>query len=59
MTTNKETLDQRNADNRPMGSGWSIVSSATLSIDMFETKPLKGSSYIPTPEKLKSYMRYY
>ena len=59
MTTNKETLDQRNADNRPMGSGWSIVSSATLSIDMLETKPLKGSSYIPTPEKLKSYMRYY
>ena len=34
-----------------MGSGWKIVSIDKLVVDIFETRPLRGSSYIETPDK--------
>ncbi|MFM7988362.1 MAG: hypothetical protein ACKPKO_54525, partial [Candidatus Fonsibacter sp.] len=34
-----------------LGSGWSIESIDKLAIDVFETKPIRASSYIPTPAK--------
>ena len=38
-----------------MGSGWKIISLDKFVIDIFETRPLRGSSYNETPEKnLKS-----
>ena len=44
-------MDQRDAEGKPMGSGWRVISIDTLAIDIFETKPLRGSSYIETPDK--------
>ena len=52
MSSKIETLDQRDVEGKPMGSGWMIVSIDKLAIDIFETKPLRGSSYIETPEKI-------
>ena len=56
MTINKynikdRSIDHRDVEGKPMGSGWKIVSIDKLAIDIFETKPLRGSSYIETPEK--------
>ena len=50
MSSKIETLDQRDVEGKPMGSEWMIVSIEKLAIDIFETKPLRGSSYIETPE---------
>ncbi len=36
------------------GSGWKIVRFVNLTINSFETKPARGASYIPTPEKYKN-----
>ena len=46
MTTKMQTLDQGDVDNKPMGSGGPLVSIDKLSVVMFETKPLRLSSYI-------------
>ena len=52
MASKVEVLDQKDAEGKSMGSGWTIVSIDKLAIDTFETKPLRGSSYIETPEKI-------
>ncbi|MFM7977914.1 MAG: hypothetical protein ACKPKO_01250, partial [Candidatus Fonsibacter sp.] len=49
-----DVLEQADVEGKPMGSGWTIVSIDKLVIDIFETKPLRGSSYIPTPEKFSN-----
>jgi hypothetical protein len=36
------------------GSGWQVKKYRNLAIDIFETKPLRASSYIPTPERFSS-----
>jgi uncharacterized protein (UPF0335 family) len=36
------------------GSGWTIKTYHYLAIDIYEIKKLRGSSYIPTPEKYKN-----
>ena len=51
MTTQIEVLDQRDVEGKPMGSGWKIVVINILAIDIFESQPLRGSSYIEPPEK--------
>ena len=51
LTTQIETLDQKDVEGKPIGSGWMIISINKLAIDMFETKPLRGSIYTTTPEK--------
>ena len=49
MKAKVETLEAGNG--KSVASNWSIVSFDTLSIDIFETNPLRASSYIPTPNK--------
>ena len=44
LNTKSETLEQVDKDGKPIGSGWAIVSCDKLSIDMFETKPIRVSS---------------
>ena len=51
MARNIEVLEQQYAEGKPIGSGWTIVSIGKLMIDIVETKPLRGSSYIQTPEQ--------
>ena len=51
MASKVEVLDQKDAEGKSLGSGWTIVSIDKLAIVTFETKPLRGSSYIETPEK--------
>ena len=51
LNTKSETLEQVDEDGKPIGSGWANVSFDKLSIDILETKPMRASSYIPTPEK--------
>ena len=51
LTTQAETLDQHVVEGKPIGSSLMIISIDKLAIDMFETKPLRGSAYIPTSEK--------
>ena len=46
-----ELLEQTDKNGRVIGSGWALQAINKLNIDIFETKPLRGSSYIPTPEK--------
>ena len=53
LTTISETLAQVDREGKPIGSGWAIVAFDKLSIDIFETKPMRASSYIPTPEKIQ------
>ena len=33
-----------------VGSGWALVKYFALSYDMYENKPLRSGSFIPTPE---------
>ena len=47
----QKALSHRDVNNKPMVSGLSLVSSDKFSIEIFETEPLKGSSYSPTTEK--------
>ncbi|MFM7988048.1 MAG: hypothetical protein ACKPKO_52915, partial [Candidatus Fonsibacter sp.] len=47
-----DVLEQSDIEGKPMGYGWTIVSIDKLVIDIFETQPLRGSSYIETPEKI-------
>ena len=42
------------ADGASIDSGWIVKTYDTLFIDIFETKPLRGSSYIETPEQFKN-----
>ena len=51
LNTKSENLAQVDKDGKPIGTGWAIASCDKLSIDIFETKPMRASSYIPTPEK--------
>ena len=51
VNTTYETLEQVDKDGKPIGIGWAIVSVDKLSIDILETKPMRASSHIPTPEK--------
>ena len=44
LNTKSETLEQVDKDGKPIGSGWAIVSSDKLSVDIFETKPMRASS---------------
>ena len=53
LNTKSETLEQVDKDGKPIGSGWANVSFDKLSIDILETKPMRASSYIPTPEKIQ------
>jgi len=48
MIEKVETLEPKGSKT---GSGWIIQSFDSLYVDMYETKPLRGSSYIPTPAK--------
>ena len=41
-----------NLDRNEMRSGFKVKKFNCLSIDIYETKPARGSSYIPTPEKI-------
>ena len=43
-----ETLEPK--ESKP-GSGWTIQSFDSLYVDIYETKPLRGSYHIPTPAK--------
>jgi hypothetical protein len=38
------------AVDRLKGSGWVIQEVKQLSVDMFEIKPIRGSSFIPNPK---------
>ncbi|MFM7984580.1 MAG: hypothetical protein ACKPKO_35160, partial [Candidatus Fonsibacter sp.] len=51
MATKLDTLELVDDDGQALGSGWSIESIDKLAIDVFETKPIRASSYIPTPAK--------
>ncbi|MFM7983208.1 MAG: hypothetical protein ACKPKO_28195, partial [Candidatus Fonsibacter sp.] len=51
MATKLETLELVDDDGKPLGTGWTLKSIDTLAIDVYETKPLRASSYIPTPSK--------
>ena len=42
------------ADGASIDSGWIVKTYDLLFIDKFETKPLRGSSYIETPEQFKN-----
>ena len=46
MSSTIEELEERDVEGRPVGSGWTIVSIDKLAIENFETKPLRGASYI-------------
>ena len=41
MARNIEVLEQQDAEGKPIGSGWTIVSIGKLMIDIVETKPLR------------------
>ena len=45
-----ETQAPVEKDGKPIGHGWAIISFEKLSIDMFETKPMRACSWNPTPE---------
>ena len=51
ITSKTEVLDQRDVERKPLGSGWRAVSIYELAIYIFETRPLRGSSYIENPVK--------
>ncbi|MFM7986828.1 MAG: hypothetical protein ACKPKO_46695 [Candidatus Fonsibacter sp.] len=51
MATKLDTLAQVDDNGKALDSGWSIESIDKLAIDAFETKPIRASSYIPTPAK--------
>ena len=36
------------------GSGWSIDKIDYVFLEEYDNKPIRGSSYIPTPEKFKN-----
>ena len=46
-----EAIEQ--ADGASIDSGWIVKTYDLLFIDIFVTKPLRGSSYIETPEQFK------
>ncbi|MFM7988997.1 MAG: hypothetical protein ACKPKO_57760, partial [Candidatus Fonsibacter sp.] len=51
MATKLDTLELVDDNGKALGSGWAIESIDKLAIDVFETKPIRASSYIPTPAK--------
>ena len=55
MTSKVEVLDTRDVEGNPIGSEWKIVSIDKLAVDIFETKPTRGSSYIERPEHILQY----
>ena len=42
------------ADGASLDSGWIVKTYDLLFVDIFETKPLRGSSYIETPEQFSN-----
>ena len=52
-----ETAEAFDDQGKLIGSGWSLKSVIKLAVDIFETKPVRGHSFIPTPEKY-SYAKY-
>ena len=56
LSTKSETLEQVDKDGKPIGSGWAILSFNKLPIDILETKAMRASSYIPTPEQYSNAM---
>jgi len=56
LNTKSETLEQVDKDGKPIGSGWAILFFNKLSIDIFETKAMRASSYIPTREQYSNTM---
>ncbi len=51
MATKLDTLSLVDDNGKALDSSWSIESIDKLAIDVFETKPIRASSYIPTPVK--------
>ncbi|MFM7977723.1 MAG: hypothetical protein ACKPKO_00265, partial [Candidatus Fonsibacter sp.] len=51
MATKLDTLELVDDNGKPLGSGSSLKSIDKLAIDVYETKQLRASSYIPTPSK--------
>ena len=49
MARNIDVFEQTDVEGKSLGSGRIIVSLDQLAIDIYEIKPLRGSSYIPTP----------
>jgi len=48
----KDQLDAKmDYSNEMEGSGWGVTEYSKVSVAIYETKPLRASSYIPTPEK--------
>ena len=50
LNTKSETLESVDKDGKPVGRGWAIQSFDNLAIDILETRPMRVSLYIPTPE---------
>ena len=57
INSNAERLEQTDVNGKPIGSGWSIKSIDEQTIDIFETKSIRASSYIPTPPRYTNAMR--
>ena len=53
LATMMDTLYLTDKDGKPIGSGWKIQTINKLCVDIFQTKHLRGSSYIETPIKFK------
>ncbi|MFM7988273.1 MAG: hypothetical protein ACKPKO_54065 [Candidatus Fonsibacter sp.] len=49
MATKLDTLALVDDNGKALESNWSVQSTDKLAIDVFETKPMRASSYIPTP----------
>ena len=54
LATMMDTLYLTDKDGKPIGSGWKIQTINKLCVDIFQTRDLRGSSYIETPSKLKN-----
>ena len=46
-------MEQRVPEQETTGSGWKFVRVSTLQVHLARYTPLKGSSYMELPEKLK------
>ena len=53
LATLMDTLYVTDKDGKPIVSGWNIQAIYKLCVDIFQTRDLRGSSYIETPSKFK------
>ena len=53
LATMMDTLYLTDKDGKPIGSGWKIQTINMLCVDIFQTRDIRGSSYIETPCKFK------